>query len=124
VATALRGADKLIYDGVDDPEFVRALVRHATEYTKMVGLAIAQTVIGISTYGDPSSGCSLLSPTMFREWSKPYIEEVNSWWRMRDLPLGVPTGIVRYKIELLCQWAKRCFVPRIPTGDIPFRFVR
>lgn len=74
-AAMMRSATSLIYDTMDDPRFVRDLMRHATEYTKMVGLAIAETGIGVITIGDPSSGTSVISPKMFQEWSKPYLEE-------------------------------------------------
>ncbi len=74
-AALLRGEADLIYDTRDDPAFVHELLRFATEYTKTVGLKIAETGINMITLGDPSSGCSVISPKMFREWSKPYLEE-------------------------------------------------
>ncbi len=74
-AALLRGEVDLIYDTKDDPEFVHELLRFSTEYTKAVGLKIAQTGVNMITLGDPSSGCSVVSPKMFKEWSKPYMEE-------------------------------------------------
>ena len=75
VATYLRGEVGLIYDTKDDPRFVHELLRFATEYTKTVGLNIARAGAGMITLGDPSSGCSVISPKMFNEWSKPYLVE-------------------------------------------------
>ena len=74
-AALLRGEVDLIYDTKDDPAFVHELLRFSTEYTKAVGLEIAGTGVNMITLGDPSSGCSVISPKMFREWSKPYLEE-------------------------------------------------
>jgi len=75
VATYLRGEVDLIYDTRDDPRFVQDLLRFATEYTKAVGLQIARAGAGMITLGDPSSGCSVISPKMFNQWSKPYLME-------------------------------------------------
>jgi uroporphyrinogen decarboxylase len=79
VATVLRGEVDLMYDTKDDPEFVHKLLRFSTEYTKAVGLSIARTGVDMITLGDPSSGCSVVSPKMFREWSKPYLVEAVSF---------------------------------------------
>jgi uroporphyrinogen decarboxylase len=80
-AALLRGEVDLIYDTKDDPAFVHELLRFATEYTKAVGLKIAGTGVNMITLGDPSSGCSVISPKIFREWSRPYLEEAVRYLR-------------------------------------------
>ena len=86
-AATLRGAEKLIYDTADDPGFVHDLMRHSTEYTKMIGAAIVEAGADIVTFGDPSSGTSVISPAMFRKWSRPYLEETISYLKARGATL-------------------------------------
>ncbi|MDY6834807.1 MAG: uroporphyrinogen decarboxylase family protein [Chloroflexota bacterium] len=83
MAMTLRGTENLIYDTIDDPDFVHSLLRYCTDCAKMVDLALAQTGIGILTIGDPSSGCSVISPKMFREWSMPYLTELITYLKER-----------------------------------------
>jgi uroporphyrinogen decarboxylase len=83
VAAYLRGAENIIYDTTDDPDFVHALLLHSTEYAKMVGLAIGQKGIGLLTLADPTAGTSVISPKMFREWAKPYLEETVNYLKQR-----------------------------------------
>lgn len=86
-AAMLRGAENLIYDTADDPEFVHALVRHSTEYTKMIGGAMVEAGADIVTFGDPSSGTSVISPAMFRKWSRPYMEEAINYLKDKGATL-------------------------------------
>jgi uroporphyrinogen decarboxylase len=71
----MRGIETLIYDAVDDPDFVHALLRFTTDLSMVIGDAILETGVGMLTLGDPSAGCSVLSPSMFRDWVKPYLQE-------------------------------------------------
>ena len=86
-AAELRGAEKLIYDTADDPGFVNELMRHCTDYTKMIGAAIVEAGADIVTFGDPSSGTSVISPAMFRKWSKPYLEETINYLKVKGATL-------------------------------------
>lgn len=86
-AATLRGADTLIYDTADDPDFVHDLLRHSTEYTKMIGTAIVEAGADIVTFGDPSSGTSVISPAMFRKWSRPYLEETINYLKGKGATL-------------------------------------
>jgi uroporphyrinogen decarboxylase len=83
MAAYVRGPENLIYDTRDDPDFVRDFVRYFTEYTKMIGAAIVETGIGILTIGDPSSGSGVISPKMFREWSKSCLQELISYLKQK-----------------------------------------
>ena len=73
-AVELRGAEQLIYDTREDPDFVHDLMRFTTELAKAEGLALAETGVNI-VLGDPSASCSLISPKIYREVVKPYQQE-------------------------------------------------
>jgi uroporphyrinogen decarboxylase len=76
MAGLLRGNERLIYDTSDDPEFVRDLLLYETGYIRQVILQIGKTGIDTFIISDPASGLNVISPKMFREWSKPYLEEI------------------------------------------------
>jgi len=78
VATELRGTEQLIYDTADDPDFVHKVIRFTTELTKHRVVAVAQTGVD-PTMADPSAACTVISPTMYRKWVKPYHEELFSY---------------------------------------------
>jgi len=87
VAMQMRGMEQLIYDTADDPDFVHAVMRFCTDYTKVLGTAvmeaIGEDVVGLYTT-DPSAGCSVISPQMYRDFVKPYHEEVVDYFKARD----------------------------------------
>jgi len=74
-AMMLRGVETVIFDTMDDPEFAHALLRFTTDISKIVGDAILKTGVDMLTIGDPSAGCSVISPKMFKEWVNPYLKE-------------------------------------------------
>ena len=79
VAIQMRGIEQLIYDTADDPDFVHAVMRFCTDYTKVLGdevvEAIGEGCVGLFAT-DPSAGCSVISPSMYREFVRPYHQEV------------------------------------------------
>jgi len=83
-AMIFRGMETMIYDAVDDPDFVHALLRFTTDVSKVIGDAVLDAGVGMLTLGDPSAGCSVLSPAMFRNWAKPYLEETISHFKKQD----------------------------------------
>ncbi|MFC1885938.1 uroporphyrinogen decarboxylase family protein [Thermodesulfobacteriota bacterium] len=87
VAVQMRGMEQWIYDTVDDPEFVHAVMRFCTDYTKILGTAVLETVgeevVGLYT-SDPSSGCSVISPKIYREFVRPYHKEVVDYFKSKD----------------------------------------
>ena len=72
----LRGMENVIYDTADDADYLHELLRFTTDLAKMIGEMLVKTGIGMITIGDPSAGCSVISPDMFREWVKPYLQEL------------------------------------------------
>lgn len=83
-AMIMRGMEATIYDSVDDPDFVHALLRFTTDLSKVIGDAVLETGVGMLTLGDPSAGCSVLSPSMFRNWAKPYLLETISHFKKQN----------------------------------------
>ena len=76
----MRGPEQMIYDTVDDPEFVHNLMRFSTEYAKARGLAVAETGVNV-IFGEPSASCSLISPKIYQEFVKPYHQELFSFMK-------------------------------------------
>ncbi len=74
-AMNMRGIENMIFDTNDDPDFVHALLRFTTDLAKEIGDAVLDTGVGMVTIGDPSAGCSVISPIMFRKWVQPYLQE-------------------------------------------------
>ena len=81
-AGLMRGVENLIYDTVDTPDFVHELMRFTTELTKRYGSAVRESGVGLSM-ADPSAGCSLISPKVYREFVKPYHEDIIQYFKER-----------------------------------------
>lgn len=75
-AAELRGPETFILDTYDDPDFVHSLLRFTTELAKARGEALGEMEADMVIFGDPSAGCSLISPRIYREFVKPYHKEV------------------------------------------------
>ena len=86
VAIQMRGMEQFIYDTIDDPDFVHAAMRFCTDYTKVLGDAVVEAIGegGVGLYAtDPSSGCSVISPQMYRDFVKPYHQEIVDYFKER-----------------------------------------
>ena len=87
VAVQMRGMEEWIYDTADDPEFVHTVMRFCTDYTKILGTAVLEAVgegvVGLYTT-DPSSGCSVISPKVYRDFVMPYHKEVVDHFKSMD----------------------------------------
>ena len=89
IAGDLRGAEQLIYDTVDDPQFVHELMEVTTQLSFDRALAMAETG-AYFRIGDPNAGCSLISPKMYREFVKPYHDKLFSRLRKEtDVRMGL-----------------------------------
>ena len=88
VAGRMRGIEQLIYDTVDDPGFVHAVMRFCTDFTKLFGDAVIEAIgeggVGLMTSG-PSAGCSVISPQIYRNFVKPYHEEIVNHFKERKI---------------------------------------
>lgn len=78
VAGQLRGVEKLIYDTSDDANFVHTLMRYCTDCTMLIISAVNEVLAeGCALlFTDPSAGCSVISPKIYREFVKPYNKEI------------------------------------------------
>jgi len=75
-ASGMRGAEQFIFDTADDPEFVHELVRFTTAMSKARAEALIKAGTDMLVFGDPNSGCSMISPKIYREFVKPYHEDL------------------------------------------------
>src|SRR6266849_1769212 len=84
IAMLMRNPELLCLDTIDDPEFVHELMRFATEYAKRVGDAVLSTKIGLS-YSDPTASCSLVGPDTYREFIKPYHQDLVDYFKAKKV---------------------------------------
>lgn len=82
LATNLRGAQELIFDAMEDAEFVHKLMRFTTDTVKIFGLAVREAGVGVGL-GEPSASCSLISPKIYKEFVKPYHQEIVNFFKER-----------------------------------------
>lgn len=75
-AAGMRGPETFLFDTVDDPDFVHDLMRYTTELAKARGKALIEAGTDMLIFGDPSAGCSFISPKIYREYVKPYHKEL------------------------------------------------
>ena len=84
IAMLMRNPEIMCLDTIDDPPFVHELMRFATEYAKRLGDAVLTTKIGLS-YTDPTASCSLVGPDTYREFIKPYHQELVSYFKAKKV---------------------------------------
>ena len=75
LACELRGAEKLLLDTFDDPDFVKSLMEFTTEVCKVFGNEVAKTGAGLSLSEAPAS-CSLISPGIYKDFVAPCHKQV------------------------------------------------
>ncbi len=93
IATGLRSVQELIFDTVDDPDFVEELMKFTTEVTKTLGSKVIETGLSL-TMGEAASSCSLISPAIYRQFIKPHHQEIVEFFRQRRA--GVSMHICGY----------------------------
>jgi uroporphyrinogen decarboxylase len=71
LAMHLRGAENLMMDTVDDPEFVHDLMKFTSQVVLTLGEALIQAGFSPSI-GEAYASCSLISPKIYRDFIKPY----------------------------------------------------
>lgn len=89
IAAELRGVEAIIFDTVDDPDFVHKAMKVSTQLALDRALAMAETGANVRI-GDPSAGCSLISPNIYRTFVKPYHEQLFKTLRQEtDVHIGL-----------------------------------
>jgi uroporphyrinogen decarboxylase len=79
LAMHLRGTESLLMDTIEDPDFVHDLMKFTTEVVRTIG----DTMIGAKfspSIGEAYASCSLISPTIYRDFIKPYHAELNRYF--------------------------------------------
>ncbi|RLB03805.1 MAG: hypothetical protein DRG50_09800 [Deltaproteobacteria bacterium] len=72
IAVQLRGAEQLLMDCTDDPQFVHDLMNFATEIAETFGMAINKEArVGLS-YSEAACSLNLISPEIYRTFVLPY----------------------------------------------------
>jgi uroporphyrinogen decarboxylase len=84
IAMLLRNPELMCLDTIEDPAFLHDLMRFTTEYAKRVGEAVLTTKIGLS-YSDPTASCSLVGPDTYREFIKPYHQDLVNHFKARKV---------------------------------------
>lgn len=87
-AANLRGLERLIFDTMDDPDFVHELMRLTTDWIKVWVAAIRDIGVGIGM-GEASASCSVISPKIYKTFIKPYHEEIFSYFKERKLNISL-----------------------------------
>lgn len=93
IAGALRGVEALIYDTMDDPDFVHKLMKLTTRVVVEFASAIRETGVGISLSEAPAS-CSLISPEIFKNFIQPYLQELVATFK--EMRTGLTIHICGY----------------------------
>ncbi len=89
IAADLRGIEPFIFDTFDDKPFVHELMKVCTQLALDRAVAMAETKVYIRI-GDPSAGCSLISPKIYQEFVKPYHEQLFTELRaVSSTPVGL-----------------------------------
>jgi uroporphyrinogen decarboxylase len=73
---------------MDDPTFVEELMKFTTEVTKILGSGILETGLSLGM-GEAASSCSLISPTIYRRFIKPYHQEIVRFFREKKAGLSM-----------------------------------
>ncbi len=87
-AVTLRGVEALLNDTFDEPDFVHDLMRLATDTTKAYSVALKETGTG-ATMTEAAASCSLISPTIYREFIQPYHQELFDFYKAEGLNVSL-----------------------------------
>ena len=88
IAMHLRGAEALLMDTVTDPQFVHELMKFTTEVVRTMGAALIEAGFSPSL-GEAAASCSLISPRIYREFIKPYHQELCRYFRTKKRLLSL-----------------------------------
>jgi uroporphyrinogen decarboxylase len=88
IAAHLRGTESLMMDTYDDPAFVQDLMKFSTEVVRTVGDALIEAGFSPSL-GEATASCSLISPEIYRNFIKPYHQELCRYFNSRKAPMAL-----------------------------------
>jgi len=103
LACELRGAEKLLLDTFDDPEFVKSLMVFTTEVCNVFGEEVAKTGAGVSLSEAPAS-CSLISPAIYEDFVAPCHKQVVDHFKAQKKGITIHVcGFIDPIMEMLVE---------------------
>jgi uroporphyrinogen decarboxylase len=94
IAVNLRGAEQIIMDTFDDPDFVHDLMKFTTEFAQRFGMAInTDARVGLS-YSEAACSLNLISPDIYRTFVLPYHRQLVNYFSQKRT--GVTMHICGY----------------------------
>lgn len=88
LAVHLRGAEQLLTDDMDDPDFIHELMRFTSEVVRTLGDALLEAGFAPSM-GEAAASCSLISPKIYNEFILPYHKELCDYFRSKKAPMAL-----------------------------------
>ncbi len=88
LAIHLRGAEQLLFETIEEPEFVHELMKFTTEVVRGVGDALVESGFAPSL-GEAAASCSLISPQIYRDFIKPYHAELCEYFKSKKVPMAL-----------------------------------
>jgi uroporphyrinogen decarboxylase len=99
IAVNLRGAEQIILDTFDDPDFVHDLMKFTTEFARRFGMAINREArVGLS-YSEAACSLNLISPDIYRNFVLPYHRQLVNYFSEKRT--GITLHICGYGISAL-----------------------
>jgi uroporphyrinogen decarboxylase len=105
IAIGLRGAEPLIWDTFEDPDFVHELMQLCVQASISFGEAIVPLGVGLG-YSEAPASCSLISPDIYRTFVLPYHKQVVEHFRAQKVGLGLH----------ICGYAEPILADMVSTG--------
>jgi uroporphyrinogen decarboxylase len=88
LAMHLRGAESLLLDTIDDPEFVHDLMGFTTEVVQTFSNGLIEAGLTPSI-GEAYATCDLISPQIYKDFIKPYHTKLGEYYRSKNSFLGL-----------------------------------
>jgi uroporphyrinogen decarboxylase len=134
IAAGLRGAERLIFDTVDDPDFIHELMELCCQTSIRFAEAISAIGVGLG-YSEAPCSCSLISPKIYREFVFPYHKRIVDHLKKQKIGVGlhvcgysdpiledvVATGVSNVSIDALTDFSagvKACRGKAVLIGNV------
>jgi len=88
LAMHLRGAESLLLDTIDEPQFVHDLMRFTTTVVQTFSDALIAARLTPSI-GEAYATCNLISPKIYKDFIKPYHTELCNYYKSKGVFLGL-----------------------------------
>jgi len=88
LAMHLRGAESLLLDTIDDPEFVHELMGFTIEVVQTFSDTLIEAGLTPSI-GEAYATCDLISPQIYKDFIKPYHAKLCNYYKSKGIFLGL-----------------------------------